>query len=235
MWLWRSLQDMSKQIATDFAGHRKILIGNGDLGELDTQKRSIQLITLNKATILSMVVKTLDPLFSLAEKMIIMRGTAAHTGKSSWLEEAVAKDIDGVVPQSDDIYSHWHYRGVCEGVPIDVCHHASKSLNPFTLGYGAIRVAARMQRYYQKLKAQPPALAIRSHNHTYEDSGGNYETFVFFTRAWTTATEYAYRQGLENTLSDIGGHVIECEDGKWKKKDYPFEPREARRIWATKL
>jgi hypothetical protein len=85
------------------------------------------------------------------------------------------------------------------------------------------------------MRSQSPDIAPRSHNHTYEDSGGNYETFVFFTRAWTILTEYGYRVGLENSLADIGGHVITCEDGKWSKRDYKYEPKEARQVWKLTL
>ena len=78
-------------------GYKRIVVFDGDLTELDTQKRSIQLTSMNKNTILSMVMETILPLISIADAVYIMRGTAAHTGKSAWSEEAIAKDIDNAV------------------------------------------------------------------------------------------------------------------------------------------
>jgi hypothetical protein len=232
-WLWRSWLDFCFQIDRDTKGMRKILVLNGDLGELDTMKRSVQLISLNKSTILNIVTETLEPILNIVDSVLVIRGTAAHEGKSSWLEETIAKDI-GAISQTESIFSWWHYRGTCEGVRLDIAHHASKSSNPFSKGYGAIRVASRMQRYYQRMKALPPHVAVRSHNHEYEDSGGNYETFVYFTPAWTIKTEYALRIGLENALSDIGGVVIYCENGQYQTKKYSYEPKETK-IWKLTL
>jgi hypothetical protein len=236
MWLWRSWQSFWNQVRNDYQGYRKILVCNGDLGELDTAKRSVQLITLNKATILKMVLDTLEPALDVVDAQLFTRGTAAHTGKSAWLEEAIADDLKDTISPTDKIASWWHYRGVCEGVRLDIAHHASAGGKPWAKGGGALRLASQVVWHYRVDRgADPPHVVIRSHNHQYSDSGGNFETFAFFTRAWTSATEYVFRIGQENSLADVGGHVIACEDGKWSKKDYTFEPREARRVWAMKL
>jgi len=235
-WLWRCWLDFAAQVDRDYKDYRKVLVINGDLGELDTMKRSVQLITLNKATIQRMVWDTIDPIAQNVDQMLFTRGTAAHTGKSSWLEEATAQDSSVSIRQSDDVASHWHYRGVCEGVRLDIAHHAHTGGQPWAKGGGALRLAAKTVWHYRvDRKQEPPHITIRSHNHQYSDSGSNFETFAFFTRAWTSATEYLYRIGQENSLADIGGHVIACEDGKWTKKDYKYEPREARQVWKLTL
>ena len=43
-------------------GFKRIIVFNGDIGELDTKKRSNQLITINKSTILRMVYDLIEPL-----------------------------------------------------------------------------------------------------------------------------------------------------------------------------
>lgn len=236
MWLWRSWQDFIAQIGRDYPDHRKILVINGDLGELDTAKRSIQLITLNKATILKMVWEVLDPLAQDVDRMLFLRGTAAHTGKSSWLEEATANDSSISIRQSDDVASHWHYRGVCEGVRLDIAHHTSAGGYPWTRGGSALRLAAKtVWQYRVARRIDPPHLVIRSHNHHYQDSGGNYETHAILTPAWTTATEYMYRVGHENELSDIGGIVVACENGQYNVKRYRYTPKEDKRVWTATL
>jgi hypothetical protein len=193
-----------------------------------------------------MVLDTLEPMLSIADEVLIIRGTPAHVGKSAWLEEAIAKDLDNVIwyeksPEVDEkgkkkgTASWWHFRGVADGVRTDIAHHANTSTNPFTKGYGAIRAATRMQRYYQQMKSPSPHVAIRSHNHHYEDSGSNYETFLFFTPAWTIFSEFFYRIGLENVIADIGSVVLLCDNGEYKIKRYTFEPREARQIWKLTM
>ena len=236
MWLWRSWLDFIRQVEIDTQGMRRVLVVNGDLGELDTQKRSIQLMTLNKATILRMVVDVLEPALSIADKALIMRGTSAHTGKSSWLEEATAKDLDGVMPQAEDIFSHWHYRGVCEGVRLDIAHHVNAGGLPWNKGNAANKLAARtLWQYKVQRDALAPHLVVRSHNHQYSSSGDNFETTAVLTPAWTVLTEYGYRIGLENVISDIGGVVIFCDDGKWEIKKYLFQPKEAKQVWKMTL
>jgi hypothetical protein len=237
-WLWRCWLDFVDQVYKDYQGYRKILIINGDLGELDTQRRSLQLVSLNKATITNLVIDTIEPLVSITDLQLFIRGTAAHTGKSAWLEESIAMDtLKTIRPNpGHEPASHWHYRGVCEGVKVDIAHHANAGGDPWRKGNAALRLAARTIWHYRVArKVDPPNIVMRSHNHQYSDSGGNYETFAFFTRAWTAATEYLYRIGQENSIADIGGHVITCEDGKWAKRDYAYEPKEARQVWKLTL
>ena len=234
-WLWRSWLDFIKQVVIDTEGYRNILVINGDLGELDTKRRSNQIITPNKSTIQTMVYDTLLPILDHVNDTLVIRGTGAHEGKSSWLEEAIAHDIEAI-PYSDSIASHWHFRGVCSGVKFDIAHHTNGSRLPWGKGSNALKLAAQTVWHYRvSRKVDPPDIVIRSHNHQYSDSGGNFETLAVCTPSWTTATEFYYRIGLENVLADIGGLVFFCDNGKYSMKKYLFEPKEARRVWAIKL
>jgi len=77
---WLDFWQQAKELTT---GYKRVGVFNGDLGELDTKKRSIQLVTLNKATIQRMVIDTIEPALAILDSVFVMRGTAAHTGKSS--------------------------------------------------------------------------------------------------------------------------------------------------------
>jgi hypothetical protein len=200
-------------------------------------RRSIQLVTLNKATIQRMVIDTLQPLLDHFDKFLILRGTAAHVGKSAWLEEAIAKDLGNLtIKQDKDIYSWWHYRARCEEVKIDISHHANMGSTPWSKRNAANVLAAKMMWWYQvEMNEKAPDLVLRSHNHTRASSGDNYPCFVDYLPAWTTKTEFAYRIGMEEVISDIGGMVYICEDGKFERRKYLFPPREARRVWNIKL
>ena len=233
-WLYECWIDFCKRAGE--APGRKIAILNGDLGELDVKRRSYQLITPNKATILKMVIDTLEPLLSVVDAVYILRGTAAHTGKSAWLEEAVANDIETVVHHNGTA-SWWHYRGKCEDVRLDVAHHASMSGLPWTLKNSALRMAAKTVFQYAESYQQPaPHLVIRSHNHKTADSYNNYSSRAIFTPAFCLPTEYAYRAGHENDLADIGGMLITCENGVYDYKDpILYRPKESKRLWSMTM
>jgi hypothetical protein len=119
---------------------------------------------------------------------------------------------------------------------MDIAHHNSSSKLPWSKGNNSIKLAAQtVWNYRVSRKADPPHVIIRSHNHSYSDSGGNYESFAVHTPAWTTATEYYYRIGLENVLADVGGLIFFCDSGKYTMKKYMYEPKEARRVWSNNL
>ena len=235
-WLWRCWGEFITEAKRLTEGYKRIVVFDGDLTELDTQKRSIQLTSMNKNTILSMVMETILPLISIADAVYIMRGTAAHTGKSAWSEEAIAKDIDNAVKHGDGNYSWWHYRGVASGVKMDIAHHAQMGFVPWSRKNAANNLAAKIMWFYQvDRNEQAPDLVLRSHNHTYASSGDNYKCQVDYLPSWTTLTEYGYRQGYENMLSDIGGIIYFCEGSKFTRNKIFFKPKEARRVWQLSM
>ena len=86
-WIWEMSNEFTEWAKDIARGYKPVAVFNGDLGELDTKKRTNQLISLNKATILNMITETLEPLTSWVDACYFIRGTPAHVGKSSWLEE----------------------------------------------------------------------------------------------------------------------------------------------------
>ncbi len=233
-WLWRCWQEFIEQAAA--LDGRKVLIINGDLGELDVKRRSIQLVTQNKATVLRMIADTLDPMLAAVSSVYVIRGTPAHTGKSCWLEEAVAADIDTTIPSAEDIYSHWHYRGVCEGVRVDIAHHANMGGAPWSKKNAAMNTAAKIEWLYMvEREERPPHIALRAHNHTFADSGDNHKVRVLYNGCWSLATEYTYRVSYENALADIGGYFIRCENGEYQVRRVKFDPEKGRRLWVKQM
>jgi len=215
---------------------RKIVVFNGDMGELDTSRRSIQLITVNKATIQNMATDAIMPLVDIAEKVIVMRGTSAHTGKSAWLEEAIASDIDTSIRENNHASSWWHFRAQIANMPTDIAHHAAMGRLPWTEKHAGIKIADIIQhRYLVDLRSEPPRLAIRSHNHRTAEGRVN-ETLAVCTPAWSLATEYVYRVGQENAIADIGGCYFVIENGEISKWDFIlYRPRKDKKVWALKI
>lgn len=208
----------------------RLLFLNGDIGELDSKDRSAQMITRNKADLLKIAIAVLEPLIDKVGRTVIMRGTPAHTGKSSWMEEAIANDLDGVIPQDESASSWWHFRRVVYGRRFDVSHHASMGGVPWSRAEGALKIAARMTwNYAVKIGDKPPDFAVRSHNHIWGDSQDAYPVRVICLPAWTPITEHGYRIGRENDLADIGGAIIECQSKQVTKITYKMRGR----VWTS--
>jgi hypothetical protein len=235
-WLWGGWLEFCQHSASQPG--RRIAVLNGDIGELDTQRRSLQLISTNKDTIIRLVIDTLEPLLSVVDAVYVVRGTAAHSGKSAWLEEHIANDLDHAVKaapaKTEPPFSHWHIRATCDGVRLDIAHHAHMGGAPWTRLNGAQNLASKMIFQYARMGQPAPHVAIRSHMHQWADSYDAQATRVIMLPAWSLKTEYIYRIGEENTVSDIGGLFAVCEDGHYKIEKFRHEaPR--RNVWATKM
>ena len=225
----------------DFCGRdwpgRKVVILNGDIGELDTKRRSTQLISLNKADVMRYTIDSLSPLLDGADKAVFVRGTMAHTGGGGWLEEALAQDFDNAVRHSKDTASWYHFQGAIDGVKFDAAHHASMGRLPWTEKNAANRIAELATRYYNIELQQPaPDVVLRSHNHRYADSGENYDTWAVCLPCWQLKTEFIYRIGGEYGLPNIGGVAIVIENGIIVRKEkVVYKIGKGKRIWALKI
>ena len=235
-WLWQCWLEMWETIKRDYPTQRKVLVLTGDLGELDTKRRTAELISPNKAEVMSMIIDTLEPALRQVDSVFVIRGTQAHTGKGAWLEEAIANDLTITVKDEENKAASWYWlRLEAEGVRFDIAHHASMGGLPWTAPNAANRLAFMAETYYHRIGQSLPHVVMRSHNHRYADSGGNYESLAVFTPAWSLMTEFGYRMGKELALASIGSVVFECSGGEYKMRQFKYEPRhETRRVWKLK-
>lgn len=234
--LWHCWLDFCDKASAQ-PGRRVLLIG-GDLAELDTKRRSNELITPNKAIIQRMVIDTLEPILAVITDVIILRGTTAHVGKSAWIEDAIAKDLTGVNVIKDDEghCSHYHIRRDIGGTCVDMAHHASMSGLPGKRNYGAEKLAAEVLWYYRiAMDTPPPRLVLRSHNHQRahaELTEGPYTVRVDYSPAWSLKPEYIYRAGKENTVSDIGGTFYHFYPGGFDAEPITYRYKQPKgRLW----
>lgn len=233
--LWESWLDFWEQ-AGKLPG-RRMGVFNGDLGELDTKRRSNQLITANKAVILRHVTEVIEPALDVLDIAVFIRGTQAHVGKGAWLEEAIANDTTITLKQGNTA-SWYQFRGETAGVRQDIAHHASMSGIPWQEKQAANKLAALTLWYYLiEMRAAQPHIVSRSHNHRWSDSGNNYaDIMAFCLPCWSLITEFGHRTGRENSTPQIGGTWEICQDGKYQWDKRIYQPRqEARRLWALKI
>lgn len=231
-WLWAGWIEFIEWARELSKGYKPVAIFNGDLGELASKHKTYQIITRNKATILGAVDDAIDPLMKWVDAAYFIRGTPAHVGSSSWLEEQIAGNYDNTVYQSKSIHSHYQMRRDFDGVRVAAGHHATMGALPWTEKDAANKVAYRaMSDYALKMHQKIPHLVIRSHNHRWADSFDNYETRAVCTACWCAGTEYVMRLGKYDGEADIGGVVVLCDGGKFEVEKFRHKPRKVN-VWA---
>ena len=204
-WLWECWKDYWGQVkkakSTD---NRLIVVVNGDAVELDAKRRSTQLITTNRANVLSMAVDTLAPMYDATpDEVIFVRGTAAHTGKSGSGEESLAADL-GAKKSPYGTYTWWEVLAKIGGVQFDISHHGRMGRLPWSEKNSLHRLAREVQLAYLDRGQRPPDVVVRSHNHRWGDTYDNEPVRVISTPAWQLKTEFGYRIGSTRP-ADIGG------------------------------
>lgn len=234
-WLWECWLDLCQHIKN--LDGRKILIHCGDLVELDTRRRSNQIITPNKSTILDMTLNTLEPIVSPVQACLFIRGTMAHTGKSQWAEETIARQYTHALHnKKQDTASWYHFQGAIDWLRLDVAHHASMGGLPWNAPNAANRLAARTLWYYQiRIQENPPHITMRSHNHRWADSGENFEVRAIFLPCFQIITEFGYRIGAELELPDIGAVIISIHDHQYSLHKKFYRPKENKQVWAIHI
>lgn len=216
-WIWRQWTDYWQQVKARRAGRRLVIMLNGELAD-NNYHPTTQLITRNPADMLRLSAEALRPALSLLmdnDAVYVMRGTEAHSGMSSHLDEEVAQDIGATGP-GGDIASHWRLRATVDGVRFDVAHHppGGGGRLPWTRGNFANRLAAMTIFDCAERGTRAPHLLIRGHVHRPDDSYDRYATRALVLPAWQLQTSYGHRIGGDPL--PIGGLIVTADNGRYE-------------------
>lgn len=191
---------------------------NGDAVDGD-HHGTVQIVSRDPQVQSWILRKCFEPVLQLAPRqVIVVRGTESHVGKNGSTEEAFARWLhkEGARVPKDPVtkmYSWWHFRGEIAGNRFDATHHGRIGQRPWTKANAVLNLAAQIF-YEHASRGEPhPALSIRSHYHTWQDSYGAHPVRVLQTPAFQLATAYAHRVVPEE-LADIGGVLLHFEQGK---------------------
>jgi len=223
--LWKAWEEFLTEIDKITEGYTKNLVLVGDIVELDAKARSWQIITQNPSTAITFATDVFEPLVARMDTTFVVRGTEAHTGKSAWAEEEIAKDFDTEPDPQTGAKSWWHLRASFSGVRFDIAHHHSMGRLPWTYANSANKLAFATIVEYVNWGEDPPHLAIRAHNHQFADSGRTYMTRGIFLPAWQFHTAYLHRIGKPNAMPDIGGCIFLCDNGQYEFVDRRYKPQ----------
>mgnify|MGYP001581964843 CR=1 FL=1 len=236
-WLWDNWQDYLRQV--DAARQREdaelYCVFNGDL--VDGQvKGSTQILSANpnaQAQVWNEAVRI--PLALTPERLVVVRGTEAHTGNSAASEERIAdglrRDKRPIIVASDTtMASWWHWRAEIQGIRLDVTHHGRTGLREHTRGGAAVLHAHDILLSHVKAGHPFPHLCLRGHYHKFNDSHDACPVRVLTTGAWQLATSHVKRIAADS-LSDIGGAIVIIRNGEYEVRKVHYRP-ERGPVWT---
>lgn len=236
-WIWGRWLSYVLQVKRlkDKTGHEVVLVLLGELVDNIGKKiATSQVVTTNVADVLHIGDQVLEPMLAVADKVIVLRGTEAHVGSNSCLDEIVAERINhkyGTIVKSPIGTNSWYqFRGEFDGVTIDAAHHPGVgNRTHHTAGNEATRLASKIFYEYsidniiRSRTGEPivawPHLILRGHNHRPADSGDNQPgghpiaaMRALITPSWQLGTAYSYRLG--GGVLPIGGLIAVASDGR---------------------
>jgi hypothetical protein len=219
--LWRSLLDQQEIVMKKKKQYKakEIWAGlGGDMAELDTKNRSDQLHTHNEATVLEMVVNTLEPVTDVSACLFVAKGTDAHVG---YMEELLAHDLKAEIhPDSTKRYAHkWLID--CAGVNIMFQHHGSLGRLPWTKANALNKKASRLMLQYGR---NLPDVFIQAHNHQFATCDKSYPILVIAAPGMKLPGDFEAR--IDVNEADYGGLYFVCDKGKILEWDVMlYEPK----------
>lgn len=189
----------------------------GDVVDVNTHT-AFQLISENPADVLAAAEQALAEPLLVSDALHILRGTEAHSGGSSHMEELLARRV-GLAG------SRYHLRMELEGVRFDVCHHPQTSSGIAAYQQSAMsRQAWRTWVDYHRLGEPPPHVVARAHAHYYAPPGGFEETLAFSLPPWQLSTSYGFRRGAGAWIEPVGGLLVYCDAGRMTWRDVRYRP-----------
>lgn len=188
-----------------------------------------ELISKKEQDQLDIAYKTLEPLSRISDEIVVTRGTEAHVGESSTMDELVARML-GALPMNGNTHSWYRFRATIEGVRIDAAHHpATGHRRSWTRGNDANRLAKMILDTYVDRQdwLNIPHLALRAHNHKPVDSYDTHQVRAIIGPSWQLTNSFGHKLGGE--WLPVGGHLILCRgDGEYSVKKlyshWPIEP-----------
>jgi hypothetical protein len=220
-WLWRCWLDFWDSIPKGEVW----TVLNGDLVDVNGKYNTAQLISLNDSDVMKMAIKVLEPALEKSKLVFVVRGTAAHTGLSGYMEEKIGYDIGA--EKCGDNYSWWELPLECEGVLYDIRHHGSLGYKEWTRPNSLNSRAVEITLAYANNRV--PNVAIQSHKHRFSTSSDEYPVKVFALPAWQLFSEYVHRLGTVMP-ADIGGVYFINESGDYDAIVKRYKP-ERTRTW----
>lgn len=209
LWIWEQWIKFRDVLATyKRGGWKVVLIVNGEFVD-GLHHESTQLTSNSVEIMAGAAIEVMMPLVRESHVLYATRGTEAHSGKGAAADYAIARELGAVRDPDSGMCAAYQWRIDVGGVLVDAAHHVSGGSRMTTKGNN---VRAEMQDAI--LAGCAPDIMIRSHVHTYADTGRMFwPRQAVVTPAWQLKTAFTHRV-TRLPSKEVGGVVFELEDGK---------------------
>jgi hypothetical protein len=235
-WLWRAWLRFWEKIAImkrEYAA-RVLSVFVGDVGDINAHS-SNELVTINDEWIVNAMVDVAKPALDVADKTIVIRGTAAHSGGAGKLEELFAQRVwaEPCRRRDGSETASWYvWRGAVDGVDVLATHHpASGSRLPDKLDDACNRSCAFVAKSIERSGGRAPDWCVWGHVH--KRALGTYlagRVRGVFLPPWKLVGNYGYRLGTVIPEA-VGGFWLLVEDGRVTASDFELFSVPPDRAW----
>lgn len=230
--------------------HRIVVLG-GDNGDIDLKNRTSALVSRNPTDVSNIMTAAHAPLLRLADRVYVLRGTEAHVGLESAIEEMWARRIgadplvlgdpikvqmmDGSIDWDNQKYARDDMVVTWGGVKLDMAHHMRGASRAWTAGSPAVTVAAETIIECVNAGEVVPHLVLRGHVHRNLDSGDwSPRCRVVSSLGWqigdADGVSVAHLKRIDpvKRVRPVGGLVIVIEDGAYTVHKFTSSPPKMR-------
>ena len=225
---WRQIEAKRKALGAEL-----YVVCNGDAVEGDHHRTTQIMLANPNAQAACWNAVWAIPLALKPDRLVIVRGTAAHVGNSASAEERIAdglrRDKRPIISEPESgAASWWHWRPELNGVRLDFTHHGRMGRLPRTRGSNLVLYAWDILDEHASNGHTPPHLAFRAHNHKRGDTGTACPVRIVATGAWQLGTEHVKKVAADS-LADIGGAYVVIEHGQYDVRQVTYQPE--RPVW----
>lgn len=234
-WLFQCWRDYWQRVAAqrDKEDAELYVVFNGDCVEGD-HHNTPQIMSRNpnaQADVWIACAKI--PLALQPDRIVVVRGTAAHVGQSGSSEERIAdgmrRDKRPIVSDPNTgTASWWHWRPELQGVRLSITHHGIMGRKEHTRVSQMVLYAHDIHLQHTKNGERPPDLAFRAHNHKMGDTFDAVKPRVIGTGAWQLGTGHVH-QVAPDSLADTQGATALIRHGEYEITKHHFQVE--RPIW----
>lgn len=222
--LWEAWRDAWGQVRRRAKGREVVTVIGGEAADMMVKHPTLQYITKNRERVEDMSLETLQPALDVTDKLIVLRGTEAHSDMSSNLDEAIAKRIakeyTGIkVIKDGNRYSHYYARMFIGGRKFDLAHHVSMGNSKRSERDAANHLSADLMMTYSRWGETFPDFAMRGHVHRVSDSSMNFPIRSIVCPSWQLHTSFSHRIGAGPDRPEIGIIVVDpiTKEIEWLK------------------
>lgn len=222
-WLWDCWVDFCEQIKKRKKGQLIIVVA-GEAADAPYKYASHQYVSQDKFIARDIGISVLEPLVDQADYFYLTRGTEAHVGKSSGLDNTIAGNFDNVVRNPDTGAASWYWLPLeVEKVRCDIAHHVGMGNLPWTQRNYANMTAAKILFDCAEFSRPVPRLVFRQHVHRFADSYDNYGNIrCIIGGCWCAATSNIHRI-KPGALPEIGGTITYIDGDEFEVNKIKYE------------